>query len=507
MSIALCNFHPADCVHEAEGCYNDRNKQSTSVVAFMKMYRLLMAMLTCLALGWWPSPTLAQAAAWQAIYYTQSPNNQFTLYRVTADGATELPLPDGLDTLGGSVVLRDLSPDGTTLFGVADGRLFLADLAAQTCCTFIENFDGEDLAGRGWGEDAGFNADGTQLAIAAEFASAVGGPDQTPLLAVVDVASATGRLWQVSYNPDEVRLRVGGWDGASVLVMPVESCTEFCGAGPYTAVTFSTYEGGGSFDRAESQRQLVRFGQQLFTTLEIVESRVTETWQDVPLTIGTDGPFTPPNTLIYQQTVIHYDPSNPYVSLSLLWVADGRAVVTGNVLVWRDGQRQRLDVAQLAQLGTPDGWLRQNIISDGDVQLEHTIATPETLQTRELGRFALPLRLLIAPALGTSLGTPPPPFAALADLTATLACAGNLPPRLILAQQGIVLPGQANNLRALPSANAERVGQLAAGAQFTVTGGPVCADGFMWWRVAQDDTELGWTAEGDASEYWLEPLG
>lgn len=446
-------------------------------------------------------PTDAQAPAWQALYYTQTPNNQFALYSITADDVTELPMPADLSGLGERVDLRAISPDHSTVAGIADGRLFFADLAAQTCCTLVEDFGDTDLTGWTWGEDGGFNADGSQFAISAE-PPAIDGSDGTALLVLVDVARATGLALGVANSDDQVRLRMGGWEGDAVLAMPVPYCTEFCGAGPYQA--FTIYPTG--IDIAESQRQLVPFGQQLPTTLEIVAAEVNETWQGAPLVIGAEGPFTPPNTLVYQQTVIHYDPSNPYMDLSARWVADGRAVMVGNVLIWRDGLRQRLDTTQVAGLGTPDGWLRQDRVADDDIRLLHISATPDALETSELARFPLPLRLLEAPLLGTSLGTPPP-FTPLADVTEVLACAGNLPPRLVVEQQGIVLPGQANNVRSRPNTSAERVSQLATNAQFTVFNGPVCADGFTWWNVAQDGPPLGWTAEGDATEYWLAPLG
>ena len=39
----------------------------------------------------------------------------------------------------------------------------------------------------------------------------------------------------------------------------------------------------------------------------------------------------------------------------------------------------------------------------------------------------------------------------------------------------------------------------------TILEGPVCADGFVFWRVENDSIPggSGWTAEGDGTEYWL----
>ncbi len=81
-------------------------------------------------------------------------------------------------------------------------------------------------------------------------------------------------------------------------------------------------------------------------------------------------------------------------------------------------------------------------------------------------------------------------------------------PRLMVDGRGRVTPGDANNVRAEPSADAELVGQLAGGAVFTVLDGPTCADDLTWWQVAAlDDSISGWTVAGTPGDYWLEPGG
>jgi hypothetical protein len=37
--------------------------------------------------------------------------------------------------------------------------------------------------------------------------------------------------------------------------------------------------------------------------------------------------------------------------------------------------------------------------------------------------------------------------------------------------------------------------------------GPICADGLIFWKLENDSipSGVGWTAEGDGQEYWLEP--
>lgn len=92
-----------------------------------------------------------------------------------------------------------------------------------------------------------------------------------------------------------------------------------------------------------------------------------------------------------------------------------------------------------------------------------------------------------------------------ADGTA-YSCPGALPPRLVVGQPGRVTPGLPNKIRSQPSLAAAEVGSAPGEATFTVVGGPTCADGFTWWQIDYNGT-IGWTASGNSSEYWVEPIG
>ncbi len=86
-------------------------------------------------------------------------------------------------------------------------------------------------------------------------------------------------------------------------------------------------------------------------------------------------------------------------------------------------------------------------------------------------------------------------------------CPGAPMARLVVGQSGRVIPGTSpNNLRDQPGTSGTTVvGEVPAGGVFMVTGGPQCSDGLIWWLVNYEGT-VGWTAEGDASAYWLEPV-
>lgn len=84
------------------------------------------------------------------------------------------------------------------------------------------------------------------------------------------------------------------------------------------------------------------------------------------------------------------------------------------------------------------------------------------------------------------------------------SCPGSLPPLLTVGGQGRVTPGLPNKVRAAPSMASAQVGSIPGEGVFSVISGPQCADGFMWWQVSYQGL-TGWTTNGDATEYWVEP--
>ena len=108
----------------------------------------------------------------------------------------------------------------------------------------------------------------------------------------------------------------------------------------------------------------------------------------------------------------------------------------------------------------------------------------------------------ISPGAGAAAGAE----TAGGDGSGGYTCAGAPAPRLIVGGQGRVTPGVPNKMRAAPATSAAEVGSIPGEAVFTVVDGPRCADGFTWWQVNYQGT-IGWTASGDSSEYWVEPVG
>ncbi|NDJ78416.1 MAG: SH3 domain-containing protein, partial [Chloroflexi bacterium] len=84
-------------------------------------------------------------------------------------------------------------------------------------------------------------------------------------------------------------------------------------------------------------------------------------------------------------------------------------------------------------------------------------------------------------------------------------CNNSPPPRLTPNTLAQVLPGLPNRLRDYPGTNGAQIGEIPGGGVFTVLDGPQCGpEGWTWWRVNYNG-QVGWTAEGQGSEYWLAP--
>ena len=64
-------------------------------------------------------------------------------------------------------------------------------------------------------------------------------------------------------------------------------------------------------------------------------------------------------------------------------------------------------------------------------------------------------------------------------------------------------PPISNNVRSEPGLQGERIGRLKPGETVWIVDGPRCADGYTWWFVRSLAGLEGWTAEGDATGYWL----
>jgi WD40 repeat protein len=83
--------------------------------------------------------------------------------------------------------------------------------------------------------------------------------------------------------------------------------------------------------------------------------------------------------------------------------------------------------------------------------------------------------------------------------------------QLAVGMTGVVLSSQPPTpvrVRKTPNVQGEIVTNLVPGDQFLVMGGPQRADGYVWWKIqaANDNTIVGWAAEGDRTGYFIAPI-
>jgi LysM repeat protein len=87
-----------------------------------------------------------------------------------------------------------------------------------------------------------------------------------------------------------------------------------------------------------------------------------------------------------------------------------------------------------------------------------------------------------------------------------LRCSNSVVSRLATNMQARVTPGLPNRLRSQPGTTSPTISEIPGGGLFTIVGGPQCgSEGWVWWQVNYNGV-VGWTAEGDATSYWLEPV-
>lgn len=74
-----------------------------------------------------------------------------------------------------------------------------------------------------------------------------------------------------------------------------------------------------------------------------------------------------------------------------------------------------------------------------------------------------------------------------------------------------VTPGLGNRIRAEAGLDGEQIGTARPGVAFRVLDGPVCLDGYWWWKISYPRTNgtgriIGWIVEGDSEtgEAWIE---
>ncbi|MCL4247075.1 MAG: hypothetical protein KJ065_02865 [Anaerolineae bacterium] len=118
--------------------------------------------------------------------------------------------------------------------------------------------------------------------------------------------------------------------------------------------------------------------------------------------------------------------------------------------------------------------------------------------------------ILLSPdALLTPTLTPSPIVAPTATPAATATipdCAGAPPAIIAVGGRAMITPGTTpNRFRRVPGLSGQVIGHIESGEQFSVIGGPECADSHRWWQV-DFEGNVGWTADGEGDQYWIVPI-
>ncbi len=101
----------------------------------------------------------------------------------------------------------------------------------------------------------------------------------------------------------------------------------------------------------------------------------------------------------------------------------------------------------------------------------------------------------------TAAPTQPPPPTATAPPSPTPTITVQNP--LNVGDQARIVAATGLNIREQPSTNAPVVVLLAQGKRVLVLEGPAASDGYVWWKVDDNQGNIGWIAGGDGREEWI----
>ncbi len=90
--------------------------------------------------------------------------------------------------------------------------------------------------------------------------------------------------------------------------------------------------------------------------------------------------------------------------------------------------------------------------------------------------------------------------------TAITECPGAPPIRMHVGDHGRVTYSDGRPLRVRDSAGGRIITRIPEGTRFDVIGGPQCQAGFTWWQIRTTSGVVGWVAEGEFGNYYIEPL-
>lgn len=199
---------------------------------------------------------------------------------------------------------------------------------------------------------------------------------------------------------------------------------------------------------------------------------------------------------------------------ALYWSDNGQGMQNWNTIsangTPQANNRTLLGPAITDAVGTPDGFLMQ---AQGNFLYHSTNLQDASGSLIFQGGANQTMRIIYVTPGGvqftlTSLGDGGGVVGGPGDIVAPpQGCPGAPPQRLTVGEGARVTftNGQPLNLRSQPGGGL--VATLQEGTEATVLSGPVCQDSFSWWQlsVVAGAAVSGWAAEGDLTDYYLEP--
>ncbi len=139
---------------------------------------------------------------------------------------------------------------------------------------------------------------------------------------------------------------------------------------------------------------------------------------------------------------------------------------------------------------------------------------PPSLVASPTFAFATTTPLVVPPEATATLEgtlaaeTPTPNRTPSVSPTAWAACPNSYYSHLQVGMKGKLSeePPLPNRVREAANTSAKIVGMIQPGEIVDIIDGPACYNNWVWWKVRKADGVIGWTAEGDASDYWLLPV-
>lgn len=227
----------------------------------------------------------------------------------------------------------------------------------------------------------------------------------------------------------------------------------------------------------------------------------TEPSTEYTITIAP-GIADPYGNTINEETVIRYRtaPYSPevtlntpgYVGLYNAYLPQTRLFITHRNIERLEMQLYGIDTDTLARLTGPNGWeFRQDYTPDPAFLIRSWLFPVES----QLNQRRYELVLLSAEGQSG---------------IENIVCLGAPDSRLNLGVTARVSADDPTPLRVRsePNLGGTIVTEYQPGTEILIQGGPICADGYLWWQIFNPaDNVIGWMAEGSSSVYFIEPVG